>query len=395
MYYIQNFFSSILQMIPDVIYAVILLVIAFVVAGAVQKLVAKLLKAVKAEEHLAKLGVKDASTGNSAAFLAKLAYFITFLLFLPGVLDKLGMHSVSTPITNMVNSFLSFIPNLIGAGIIIALGLYIAKIIRELLIPVLRAVKVDALQEKAGIKSDEATSFSTIIANVIYAIVVLVVITAAVDQLGVTAISKPANDIVMTIFAAIPNVLKAIVIIAIGIFIARLVAKLLETVLAGVGADTLIEKITGTPSKNIVLSKAIGTVLQYVLVIIFLVQGVNALNLPVLTSVGTAIIAYMPAVLAAIIIFAIGIFAANTAEAALVKKFPESKGVVITAKAAIYVLVAFLALSQLGVAKTIVETAFVLIVAAVCVAFAIAFGVGGRKFAADMLEKLEKKIEEK
>lgn len=395
MYYIQNFFSSILQQIPSVLYAIVLLIVALVAANLVQKLVTKLLKAVKAEEYLSKLGIKDASTGNSVTFIAKLAYFITFLLFLPGVLDKLGMHSVSSPITSMVSQFLAFIPNLIGAGIIVAIGLYVAKIIKELLVPILKAIKVDTLQEKAGIQSDETTSLSVVIANVIYAIIVLIVITAALDQLGVSAISRPANDIVMTIFAAIPNVLKAIIIIAVGVFIAKLVAKLLETVLAGVGADNLIEKITGTPAKNIVLSKTIGMVLQYVLVIIFLVQGINVLNLPVLTGVGTAVIGYMPAVLTAIIIFAIGIFAANTAENALIKRFPEAKGIVIAAKAAIYVMVAFLALSQLGVANKIVETAFVLIVGAVCIAFAIAFGIGGRKFASDMLEKVEKKIEDK
>ena len=60
-----------------------------------------------------------------------------------------------------------------------------------------------------------------------------------------------------------------------------------------------------------------------------------------------------------------------------------------------YVMVAFLVLSQLSVANKIVETAFVLIVGAVCIAFAIAFGIGGRKFASDMLEKVEKKIEDK
>jgi hypothetical protein len=392
---IQNFFNSILQQIPDIIYAIILLIVAFIVAGIVKNLVVKLLKAVNAEEFLGKLGVKDTSTGSSIAFVAKLAYFITFLLFLPGVLDKLGMYSVSTPITNMVNSFLAFIPNLVGAGIIVAVGLFIAKIIKELLVPVLKAIKVDALQDKAGIESSEATSFSTIIANVIYAVIVLVVITAALDQLGIAAISKPANTIVNVIFAAIPNVLEAIIIIAVGVFIAKLVAKLLETVLAGVGADSLIEKITGTPAKKVVLSKAIGTVVQYVLAIIFIVQGINVLNLPVLTGIGTAVIGYMPAVLAAVIIIAIGAFAAEMAKNAILKKFPEAKGGALAVKTAIYVLVAFLGLSQLGVANAIVETTFILIVAAVCVAFAIAFGVGGRKFAADTLDELEKKINEK
>ncbi len=389
----MDFIFSLLSGIPDIIFAILLLVVAFIAAKIVKSLVIKLLKAVNAEKFLSKLGVKDTVTNTSIEFVAKLAYFITFLLFLPGVLDKLGMHSVSAPITSMVNSFLGFVPKLIAAGIIIAVGLFIANIVKDLLISVLKAVKVDALQEKAGIVASESTSFSSIIANVVYGIIVLIVITSALEQLGIAAISAPANEIVQAIFAMIPNILAAIVIIAAGVFIAKLVAKLLESLLAGVGADTLIEKITGNPAKKISLSKVISAVVKYVLVIIFLVQGINVLNLPVLTEIGAAVIGYMPAVLSAVIIFAIGIFAANTVEALIAKKFPNAKACALVAKVAVYVLVAFLCLSQLGVATAIVETTFILIIAAVAVAVAIAFGVGGRTFAANTLEKLEKKID--
>lgn len=389
-----DFFYSILRSVPDVIYAILLLAVAFIAAKIVKSLVIKLLKAVKAEQFLSKLGVKDTATNSSVEFVAKLAYFVTFLLFLPGVLDKLGMQSVSSPITGLVNDFLAFIPKLVAAGIIIAVGVFIANIVKELLVPVLKAVKVDALQEKAGIKASDSTSISSIVANIVYGLIILIVITSALDQLGIAAISAPANAVVASIFDIIPNVLGAIVIIAVGVFIAKLVAKLLENLLAGVGADTLIEKVTGNPEKKLVLSKVISAIVKYVLVIIFLVQGLNVLNLPVLTEVGAAIIGYMPAALSAALILAVGIFAANTAEAALVKKFPSAKASALIAKVAVYVLVAFLCLSQLGVATVIVETTFILIIAALCVAFAVAFGVGGRKFAADQLDKLEKKIDD-
>ena len=65
MYYIQNFFSSILQQIPSVLYAIVLLIVALVAANLVQKLVTKLLKAVKAEEYLSKLGIR-ADQGKTA-----------------------------------------------------------------------------------------------------------------------------------------------------------------------------------------------------------------------------------------------------------------------------------------------------------------------------------------
>lgn len=391
---IQNFFYSIMQMVPNVIYAAILLVIAFVAAKVVKSLVIKLLKAVHAEKALEKLGVRDTATNSSIEFVAKLAYFVTFLLFLPGVLDKLGMQSVSSPITSMVNSFLAIIPKLVAAGIIVAVGIFIANIVKELLIPILKAVKIDTLQEKAGIEASENAFFSHIIANVICGIIILIVITSALDQLGIAAVSTPANAVVMAIFNAIPNIFCAIVIIAAGAFIAKLVAKLLENLLAGIGADAFVEKLTGNPAKKLVLSKIISAIVKYVLVIIFLVQGINVLNLPILTEIGAAIIAYLPAVLSAVIILAIGIFAGHSAEAALVKKFPAAKAGALAAKVAIYVLAAFLCLSQLGVATAIVETTFILIIAAVCIAFAVAFGVGGRGFAANALDKLEKKIDD-
>jgi len=117
------------------------------------------------------------------------------------------------------------------------------------------------------------------------------------------------------------------------------------------------------------------------------------LKLPVSSEIGAAVIGYLPAVLTAVIILAIGMFAANTAEAALVKKFPNAKASALVVKVVIYVFVGFVCLSQLGVAIAVVEKTFVLAVAALCVAFAVAFGIGGRTFAANMLEKLEKKID--
>ncbi len=392
---VKEFFQDLLDQVPNFIFAIVLLIIAFIAAKIVKSLVTKLLNAVNAEAFLGKLGVKDTATNSSIEFVAKLAYFVTFLLFLPGVLDKIGMQSVSAPITNMVDSFLEFIPKLIAAGIIVVVGIFVAKIVKELLVPVLKAIKVDTLQEKAGITATEGNSFSNVIANVVYGLIVLVVVTSALDQLEIAAISGPANNIVATIFAMLPNVLGAIIIIAIGVFIAKLVATLLQNLLAGVGADTLIEKITGNAEKNINLSKILSEVVKYVIVVIFIVQGINVLDLAILNNIGATVIAYLPAVISTIIILAIGLFAANAAENAIVKKAPNAKGGALTAKVAIYVVTAFMCLSQLGIAGAMVETTFILIIAAICVAIAIAFGVGGRTFAANTLAKLEKKLDDK
>lgn len=391
---IKGFFIRIINTIPDILVAILLLIIAFVAANIVKSLVIKLMGLLR-NDKLTKIGIKPASAESAKKFVAKLAYFVTFLLFLPAVLDKLGMHSVSTPITSLANNFLGFIPKLVAAGIILAVGIFIANILKDLLLPLLKATKIDTLQEKTGIKAGEKTTFSSVITNIIYGFVLLVVIACALDQLAIAAISTPVNAIVNTIFGMIPSILGAIVIVAVGVFIAILVANLLESLLAGVGVDGLVEKITGTPAKKVVLSKVIAAAVKYILCIIFVVQGLNVLDLPVLTNIGSAIIGFIPTALVVIAILGLGIFAGNTVESLIAKKFATAKGTAFIAIIAIYVVSVFLCLSQLGIANAIVEGTFILVVAAICIAFAVSFGIGGRSFAAHTLEKLEKKMDEK
>ena len=116
---IKNFFGNLFSKVRDIIIAIIILVVAFYVAKFAKKLVVKLLKSVKAEAFLSKLGIKDTVTNSSIEFVGKLVYFVVFLLFLPGALDKLDLYSVSAPISGMVSSFLGFVPKLVAAGIII------------------------------------------------------------------------------------------------------------------------------------------------------------------------------------------------------------------------------------------------------------------------------------
>lgn len=389
----KHMFNNFINSIPNFIVAILIIVLAFFVAGLVKGFVTNVLKKLKAEQYLSKLGVKDDTTNTAVDFVAKLVYFIVFLLFVPGALNKLGLNSVASPITSLVDSFLRFIPKLIAAVLILAVGLFIAKLVKDLLIPILRALKIDSLQEKAGVQASENSSFSVVISNIVYAVIVLIVISAALSTLGISAIYEPANKIVSAIFGAIPSIICAILIVAIGVFIAKLVAKLLESLLLSVGADKLAEKITGLPSK-VSLSKAIANVVKYVIVVIVIVQAVNVLNLPVLTQIGTAIINYLPAVVSVVIVVAIAVFCANTAESLILKKFPNSKGAALIAKVAIFVLAGFISLSQLNIAPEMVNTTFILIIAAFCVAFAIAFGVGGRFFAQNTLKKLEDKLQD-
>lgn len=392
-----NFLTQLQAAVPSIIYGIILLVVAFIVAGIARKLVVKLLKKIKADKYTDKLGVIDEETGSSLDFIGNLVYFIVFLLFLPAVLDKLGMQGVSSPITNFVSKFLNFIPSLIAAAIILAVGIFLARLIRQLVKPVLKRLNVDRLQEKAGISSEETVMLSTVIAQVIYVIILIMVITAALQALNISAISEPAISMLDMVFAAIPRLFVAIAIIVIGNAIAKMVGKLLESILSSIGADGLIHKITASDSdklKDFSLSKFVGQFVRFIMVLFFVVEGFNFLNFEVLQSIGEGIISYVPYIIGAILIMGITFFIATWVQSIILKKFSNSKATATIIKSIIIIIGVFMTLSQLGLAKSIVNAAFVIILGALAVAFAISFGIGGRDFAANILRRFEKKVDE-
>ena len=105
MRYLLNLIDSFVSGIPSVIHAVLLLVLAYVVALIAKALVVKALKLLKIDKRIDKLGVVDEATGSSLDFIGKLVFVIVFLLFLPGVLDKLGFDNVSTLLQCWLLSF--------------------------------------------------------------------------------------------------------------------------------------------------------------------------------------------------------------------------------------------------------------------------------------------------
>ena len=381
--------------LPAVVSAILYLILAFIVASVVKNLTVKLLNKVKADKYTDKLGITDEKTGSSIEFFGKLVFFIVFVLFLPGVLDKLGLENVALPITSMVSQFLNFIPNIIAAVIILLVGIFVANIIRQLLTPVLRKLNIDRIQEKAGLKVGEGSTVSSMISYIVYILILIPVIIAALQVLNITAITQPAVAMLNKIVLFLPNIFVAIGIVAVGVFIANITGKLLTTVLSAVGADTFVKSLLpddNTKLQKLSASKIIGETVRYIIVLLFLVEAFNVIQLDVLRVVGQAIIAYLPLAISAAIIIIIAFILSAWIEKLLLKNLPQAKILAKLVKYVIIVLGLFMTLNQLGIAVTIVNAAFIIMLGALGVAFAIAFGVGGRQFAAETLKKLDDKL---
>ncbi len=384
----MSVFKQIMYSIWPVLKAVLILVAAYIVAGFAKKVVVKLLSKEKAANVLRKMDPEG--TAGIGALIAKIVYLLVFLLFVPGIFSALGLSVISDPIRNIVNTIFGYVPNVIGAIIVLLVGFMIAKLVRQILIPVFEKININKIQEKAGIEVSNSAKLSVTLAYIVYVLILIPMIILALDVLNITVITGPAKLMLENIFRFIPSILVGLIIIIIGCVIGKFIGQIVTRLIATTGLDAKVVKLLDKDDQKFSLSKIVGIIVNVVVVIFFVVEGLNVLNLEVLTNIGAVVIGYMPAVLSAIIILIAAFFASSVAEKALKKAGYNTYAAV--AKVAIFTIAGFMILSQLGIAAEIVNTAFKLILAAVAIAVALAFGLGGKEFASNKLQKLDESM---
>ncbi|MBR4760733.1 MAG: mechanosensitive ion channel [Lachnospiraceae bacterium] len=381
-----------LQMFPAEVAAVIkaflLLILAYIVAGIVRGLILKLIDKTGIKGWLDKSNQGDQLRG----YIGKLVYLLVFLLFVPGIFTLLGISQVADPLLRLLSQIWGYVPNILAAIIVLLVGTLIAKLVRQLLVPVFVKFGLDKLQEKAGLETDEESRLSVTAAYVVYVLILIPVIVVSLQALGIEAIASPAISMLSTIFIFIPNIAVAVLVIILGVILAKLARNIIRQMLSSSGIDIKLQKLLGEKGRGFVLSKVVSEVVRVVIVIFFVVEGLNVLHLSVMTKFGASLIDYMPSVLAALLILLAAVLGADAAENALKKS--GLTGFALIVRITIMTVAVFMILSQLGIAEEIVTKAFLIIVAALAVSFAVAFGVGGREFAKKQLDKLDQKIED-
>jgi mechanosensitive ion channel-like protein len=382
-YLLDSILSPFTSGVWTVVKAALILVVALIVSAVVKSLVLKLLNKIK-------LGAKfeGDEAEKTKTFIGKLTYLLVFLLFVPDIFSALGMNSISSPITGLLNTIWGYVPNILAAVIILIVGFMVARLVRQLLIPMFNKIKVDKLQEKAGMNVPETAKLSSTLAYIVYVLILIPVIITALNALSIESISQPAIGMLSTIINFIPNIVVGLIIIIVGCMIGKFGGQIVEKLVATSGLDTKLTSILDGKMQKFQLSKLVGIVVQTVIIIFFVVEGINILHLQVLTNVGAAIISYIPYLLAATLILA-GSLILSSVAAKLLDKYGRTYAML--ARCAILTIGSFMILSQLGIASKLVNATFILVIGALAVAFALAFGLGGRTFASNMLKRLEDK----
>ncbi len=401
---ISNALGVIAAAIPNLLKAALIAAVTWLIASGLSILVKKLGQNTRFERvlHRWKL-TRDPRQSDMAVFSAsKAVFYLTLLLFLPAVLSALGIDAISEPLEGMLTGLFAFLPKLLGAAIILFVGWLVAKIVKEILVNFLASIGTDRLASKLGAeRALEKTSLSQIVGTIVYVLILIPVVISALETLDINGISGPAIGMLGQIMDMIPNIIVAILLAAVGLWLGRWVKQAVTTVLERMGFNGIFYKMglgsLHKTNQTFTISEIVGYAAQVVVVLLFTIEALQLVKLESLVNILTVVLAYIPMVLTAVLILGIGFYAGDLVKRvvqSMFKQQTEGKLLGNIAKYTIITLAFFMALDQLGVAKTIVNAAFILILGGFTIAFGLAFGLGGREAAGRTLNKWSRKMEE-
>src|SRR5215217_7182492 len=192
-------------------------------------------------------------------------------------------------------------------------------------------------------------------------------------------------------FAFVPQLIGAIVILIMGYIVAKILQAVVARVLKAVGFDGWMERggikqFFDRAQTRATPATLLGKLAFWFVFIIAITMAADALGIRQVSAVLGQLIAYIPSIIAAILILVFAALLANFLSG-LVRGATGSDLLANIARYAIIVYAAFAALTELGIAVQLTAPTFLILLGAVALAAAIAFGIGGREVARDILEK--------
>lgn len=416
---LNGFLNQIFSYLPRIGGALLLLGVAWVLATLARLIVTRGLSRFNLDDRLAQQA--GTAPGESPFLLSdtlgNALYWFIFLFFLPIILDALDLQGPLQPVQNLLNEFLSILPRIIAAILIGAVGWLIARVVRGVVTNLLASIGTNQLGARIGLtQTTGSLSLSALLGTVVYVLVLIPTAIAALNALEIDAISAPAISMLQQILNALPLIFTAALILVIFYVIGRFVADLVANILTSIGFNNIFSWIglppsppppppapptaedvfppldaatafqTTPPLPRRTPSEIAGIIVLVGIMLLGAVAATEVLQFEALTAIVNGILYVAARVLVGVVVFGIGLYLANlTFNLIAGSGGRQARILAQVARIAIIALVAAMALQQMGIASSIVNLAFGLLVGAVAVAIALAFGLGGRDVAAEQL----------
>ncbi len=393
-----------------------------------------------------KKGAKAAAK-EPAAFaqtLGAVAFWVIISLTTIPVLEALKIGVLAAPLSTALAVVSTYLPKALGAAVLAGLGYFLGRVARAVITAVVDKTGLDRALARVGFGTvlGKQTAGS-ILGNLAMVFIVLHFAISAVGRLEILEISQPLGRTLSEIYVFLPRLLVAAALFAVGVAAARIGSRLARGVLAAIGFNSLMVYIglhkqvsvearkQERKSKEVLRSRMEGSteaaggeedaedgaaedveedplvagatdmktpadiggiVVGAIIVLLFLRQALGTMGLEGLALMLDTMLGYLPQVLVAALVLGTGMWAGGWARdriSELVGKSDDRmmKALPVVVRVAIVAIATMVALQQLGVGNEIIGIAFTLVLGSVCLALALAFGLGGREVAGKILSR--------
>jgi hypothetical protein len=383
--------------LPRILGAIAILVIAYILARGAKWAISKMVDRIPAlQRH------NEAEPGKTlGSLIGDIVFWLILLVGILLALQPLGLSQVLEPVRRLANDAFGFVDNIAGSILIFFIGLVIAKIVRRVVETALLAANADGWLRRTGFMESAGAvpattadapatvsgrpSISRSIGLIIFFLIMIPVTIAALDALGIAAISVPATEMLNTILTAIPNVIGALILIAIGYMVGRLAKSAVEQILPSMGFDRAVSALGFTPETT-TPSRTAGMVVMVAILLFSSIKAAELLQSPIIALMLAQVLE-----LGSRILFGTGIILGGVIIARIVSNLITNSGtegwLPAILKWSIISLAVAMGLRFMGLANEIVIIAFASIIGSAAIACALAFGLGGRPTAHKLLEE--------
>lgn len=389
MEYLDNLLKSITDSVgnflPGTVGALLIVIIGWFIAGLLRKLTVRIIKSTGLDKH------DKSDKIDLPKFIGKLVYFLVMIFVFMLALEKLGMQSVLDPVKNLLDGFLAYIPNIIGAGLVGYIGYMLAKVVSELV--GMSGESLKKITAKAGLNTE--MDLVGILKRVVFIFIFIPLVISALNILNMSAISEPATEILEQFFAAIPKVLTAALVLIIFVVGGKYLTQLIKDLLTKMNLDSFVDKMyLKEMLGGLNLSSIIANIAYFFIVTFGLLTAIEKLEFAQLTAILDSVTHLSGKVLFGLVIILIGNFISVIAKNAVPKNDNNS---FIASVIRVAVLAIFLAigLKTMGMADDIVNLAFGITLGTVALTVVLSFGLGGREAAGKQMEKILDKFNTK
>lgn len=287
----ETILSQITQMtgsyIPRLVGALLIIIIGWVVALLASGLFRKLLHRITLNRHVAEWISTDEKQPPPELenMISRGLFYLIMLFVLVATFQALGITLITEPINGLLNELFKFTPQILGALIIVVVAWVTAKVLKLVVARGLIAARFDEkLGDKTGI-GEAHLALSQTVANAVFWLVMLLFCPAVLSTLNLGGLLNPVQNMLTKILDFLPNIFTAAIILLIGWLVARIIQRIVTSLLEAIGCDNLSEKVgLNRLLGSHRLSSILGLVAYVLIFIPILVASLNTLRLDAVTQ---------------------------------------------------------------------------------------------------------------